>query len=69
MELSYHGETIRGDGAVAKMIEVNSPVKVTIYTVDAESQLGAIWGHSVGRKTPNEQRIFDILLINQARKK
>ena len=44
----YNGKMLKNDDAVAKIMELSSPVKVSIYTVDTESLIGAIMGHSVG---------------------
>ena len=47
IRLFHGGKTLKGDD-VAKIIEVSSPVKVLIYTVDTKSLIKAIMGHSVG---------------------
>ena len=50
IRLFYNGEVLKDDEAIARIMEVASPVKVTIYSVDAESLIGAIMGRSVGEK-------------------
>ena len=48
IRLFHSGKMLKDDDAVAKIMELSSPVKVSIYTVDTESLIGAIMGHSIG---------------------
>ena len=48
IRLFYNGKMLKDDEAIAKIMELSSPVKMSILTVDTESLIGAIMGHSIG---------------------
>ena len=45
IKLFYNGEMLKDDDAVAKIMELSSPVKVMMYAVDTESLMEAIMSH------------------------
>ena len=51
VRLFYNGKTLWNDEAIAKIMELSSPVKVSMYAVDTESLMEAVMGHTIGGKT------------------